>query len=123
MVFPALALSALIAGFGVWGMISPATLLAFLARWQTRGGLRAGATLRFVFGLALWFAAPLSRFPTALQVVGVIFVVAGIAMPFIGLARFQSMVAWWLNKPPSFTRVWAVATFAVGAFFVWAVVG
>ena len=123
MVFLAMALSVLIAGFGVWGIISPATLLTFLSRWQTREGLWTGAILRLIFGLALWFAAPLSRFPTTLQVVGVISVVAGIAVPFIGLARFKSMVAWWLNKPPSFTRIWAVATLALGVFFVWAVIG
>ena len=123
MVFLAMALSVLIAGFGVWGIISPASLLTFLSRWQTREGLWTGAILRLIFGLALWFAAPLSRFPTTLQVVGVISVVAGIAVPFIGLARFKSMVAWWLNKPPSFTRIWAVATLALGVFFVWAVIG
>lgn len=123
MVFLAIALSVLIVGFGVWGIISPATLLTFLSRWQTRSGLWTGAALRLMFGLALWSAAPLSRFPTTLQVVGVIFVVAGIAMPFIGLARFKSMVAWWLNKPPSFTRIWALATLALGVFFVWAVAG
>lgn len=123
MVFLAMALSILIVGFGVWGIISPATLLAFLSRWQTHGGLWTGAGFRLIFGLALWFAAPLSRFPTTLQVVGVIFVVAGIAMPFIGLARFTSMVTWWLNKPPSFIRVWAAATLVLGVFFVWAVVG
>lgn len=123
MVFLAMALSVLLIGFGLWGVVSPATLLAFLSRWQTREGLWAGAAIRLIFGLALWFAAPLSRFPTTLQVVGVIFVVAGIAMPFIGLARFTSMVAWWLNKLPSFTRVWAVVTLALGVFFVWAVIG
>ena len=123
MVFLAMALSVLLIGFGLWGVVSPATLLAFLSRWQTREGLWAGAAIRLIFGLALWFAAPLSRFPTTLQVVGVISVVAGIAVPFIGLARFKSMVAWWLNKPPSFTRVWAVVTLALGVFFVWAVIG
>ena len=123
MVFLALALSVLIVGFGLCGTVSPATLLAFLARWQTRGGLWTGATFRLIFGLALWFAAPLSRFPTTLQVVGVIFVVAGIAMPFIGLARFTSMVAWWLKKPPSFIRAWASATLVLGVFFVWAIIG
>lgn len=123
MVFLAIAIAVLIVGFGVWGIISPATLLTFLSRWQTREGLWAGAAIRLMFGLALWSAAPLSRVPTTLQVVGVIFVVAGIAMPFIGLARFKSMVAWWLNKPPSFTRIWAAATLVLGVFFVWAVVG
>ena len=123
MVFPAIALSGLLIGFGFWGIISPTTLLAFLSRWQTRSGLWTGAAFRLIFGLALWSVAPLSRLPTTLQVVGVIFVMAGLAMPFIGLARFQRMVAWWLNKPPSFTRVWAVVTLALGVFFVWAVAG
>ena len=118
MVFLVFAFAGLLIGFGLWGIISPATLLAFLARWQTREGLWAGAAIRLIFGLALWSAAPLSRVPTTLQVVGVIF-----AMPFIGVVRFTSMVAWWLNKPPSFTRVWAVATLALGVFFVWAVAG
>ena len=36
MVFLAMALSVLIVGFGVWGILSPTTLLAFLSRWQTR---------------------------------------------------------------------------------------
>ena len=116
MVFLAIVLSVLIVGFGLWGIISPATLMAFLSRWQTRGGLWTGAAFRLIFGLALWFAAPLSRFPTTLQVAGVIFIVAG-------TARFKNMIAWWLNKPPSFTRVWSVVTLALGVFFVWAVAG
>ena len=123
MVFLAMALSVLLIGFGFWGILKPASLLAFLSRWQTREGLWAGAAFRLIFGLALWSAAPLSRFPAILQVVGVIFVVAGIAMPFIGLARFKRMVVWWLQKPPAFTRVWAAVTLALGGFFVWAVAG
>ena len=123
MVFLVIAFGGLLIGFGVWGIIAPATLLAVFSRWQTREGLWAGAAIRLIFGLALWFAAPLSRIPTTLQVVGVIFVVGGMALPFIGLARFKSMVAWWLKKPPSFTRIWSVATLALGVFFVWAVTG
>ena len=58
MVFLAMALSVLLIGFGLWGIVSPATLLAFLSRWQTREGLWAGAALRLIFGLALWFCCP-----------------------------------------------------------------
>ncbi len=123
MIFLVFAFASLLIGFGLWGLVSPATLLAFLSRWQTREGLWVGAAIRLIFGLALWSAAPLSRLPTTLQAVGVIFVVAGIVMPFIGLDRFKSMVAWWLQKPPSFIRVWAVATLVLGVFFVWAVAG
>ena len=123
MVFLVIALAVLLISIGLWGLIAPAPLLTFLSRWQTPEGLWAGAALRLILGLALWSVASGSRVPTTLQAVGMIFVVAGIAMPFIGLARFKSMVAWWLQKPPAFIRVWAVATLALGVFFVWAVAG
>ena len=121
--FIVIGLAVVFSGLGLWGLIAPARLLSFTSRWQTREGLWAGAVLRLIFGLALWSVASSSRFPTTLQVLAVIFIVGGIALPFIGLARFKSMVAWWLKKPPSFIRVWAVATLALGVFFVWAVTG
>ncbi len=121
--FIVIGLAVVFIGLGLWGLIAPASFLTFFTRWQTRGGLWAGAVLRLIFGVALWSVASSSRFPTTLQVLAVIFIVGGIALPFIGLARFKSMVAWWLKKPPSFIRVWAVVTLALGVFFVWAVTG
>ena len=121
--FIVIGLAVVFIGLGLWGLIAPASFLTFFTRWQTREGLWAGAVLRLIFGVALWSVTSSSRFPTTLQVLAVTFIVGGIALPFIGQARFKSMVAWWLKKPPSFIRVWAVATLALGVFFVWAVTG
>ncbi len=112
----------LITVLGLWGMLSPAGLLSFVARWQFRWELWIGALLRLVFGLALWFVAPVSRFPAVLQALGVVSIIAGGALPFMGVARFQALVTWWCAQPPGFTQVWAASAAAVGLFVLWAVV-
>ena len=114
--------SLLITALGVWGMLSPAGLLGFVARWQFRWELWISTLLRLVFGLALWFVAPVSRFPVALQALGVVSIVAGGALPFMGVARFQALVTWWCAQPAGFTQVWAASAAAVGLFVLWAVV-
>ena len=115
------AFAVLFISLGLWGLIAPAMLLAFISGWQTRGGLWAGAILRLLFGLAVWSVAARSRFPTTLQVLALIAVVAGVALPFIGLDRFNRIVAWWSRQPLRFTRAWAVFLIALGVFIVWAV--
>ncbi len=121
--FIVIGLAVLFISLGLWGLIAPARLLSFLHRWQTREGLWAGALLRLLFGVALWSVASSSRFPTTLQVLAVISVVAGGALPFIGLARFNRMIAWWSRQPLGFTRAWSIFIIAFGAFIVWAVAG
>jgi hypothetical protein len=106
----------------LWGLLSPAGLLGFVARWQARWELWLGTLLRLVFGLALWLVAPASRFPVVLQALGVVSIIAGGALPFMGVARFQALVTWWCEQSPGFTQVWAASAAAVGLFVLWAVV-
>ena len=112
----------LITALGLWGLLSPAGLLGFVARWQARWELWLGTLLRLVFGLALWLVAPASRFPVVLQALGVVSIIAGGALPFMGVARFQALVTWWCEQSPGFTQVWAASAAAVGLFVLWAVV-
>lgn len=123
MVFLVLAFAVLFIGLGLWGGIAPGPLLAFLSRWQTRGGLWAGAILRLLFGVALWCVAATSRFPTTLQVMAVISIVAGVGLPFVGVARFKRVMAWWTRQSLGFTRAWSALVIVLGAFIVWAVAG
>lgn len=111
----------LITALGLWGLVSPAGLLVFVGRWQARWELWLGTLLRLVFGLALWFAAPASRFPVVLQALGVVSSIAGVVLPFMGVARFQAIVTWWCEQSPGFTQVWAASAAAVGLFVLWAV--
>jgi hypothetical protein len=106
---------------GVVGLVSPSNLLAFVARWQSRGGLYVATLLRLVLGGALLLAAPQSQAPEFLRVVGVIAIVAGLATPLVGLRRFEALLRWWSGLPLGFVRAWSTVVLALGASIVWAV--
>jgi hypothetical protein len=50
---------------------------------------------------------------------GILFIAAGVGIPFIGSARIDRLATWWLAKPDRVLRVWAVAAGALGGVFVW----
>ena len=118
----ALVFSLSVAALGAAGIVSPARLIDFVRYFQTRSGLYLAATLRVVMGLALFFAAPASRAPEVLRLVGAFIVVAGLLIPFIGLERFQGFFRWWSSLAPVFLRAWAAFAFAVGALLTYALI-
>jgi predicted lysophospholipase L1 biosynthesis ABC-type transport system permease subunit len=84
MTLVALALSLSIAALGALGVVSPARLLGVVSRFQTPAGLYAAAAIRIVLGSALVVAAPDSRAPDVLPVLGVFIVFAGLVTPLFG---------------------------------------
>ncbi|MFO1434539.1 MAG: hypothetical protein U1F76_31405 [Candidatus Competibacteraceae bacterium] len=103
------------------GLVSPARQVAFVSLWDSSAGLWTSAGIRLVFGIALWFVAPAARTPIVLQVLAVLAIVAAILLPFLGLARFQVILAWWCRQPPAVIRAWSVAAVAFGSFVLWSV--
>jgi hypothetical protein len=107
---------------GAMGVASPAALTSFVRRWQTSSGIWVAAGLRIAFGVAAWSAAPASRTPVVLQVLGVVSIVSGIALPLLGLSRFAAVVSWWERRSAGFTRAWSGVACACGAFLLWSVI-
>jgi hypothetical protein len=105
---------------GIWGALAPSRIVDFATRFGTQGGLWFAAAVRVVFGLALWFAAPASRAPLLLQVLGVITLVAGVTLPFIGVGRFKALLDWWTKLSPTAMRFSCVFAIAFGAAVLWA---
>ncbi|NNE17081.1 MAG: hypothetical protein HKN10_01270 [Myxococcales bacterium] len=105
---------------GVWGVIAPARLAELVARFGSKGGLWFAAGLRLVFGLALWFAAPASRAPLLLQVLGVAALIAAVVLPFMGVDRFKRLIDWWTALAPNAMRFNSLFAVAVGAAILWA---
>jgi hypothetical protein len=103
-----------------WGVLVPRRLEAFAARWATRSGLFIAAALRLAFGLALWFAAHASRAPVFLQVLSVLAILAAVSLPMLGLERFKALIAWGMNRPPIFVRLWCAFGIFVGGLILWA---
>jgi hypothetical protein len=86
------------AGLGLYGLVSPQGLAGFASRWRSERGLWTAAVIRVVFGIVLWQVAPSSRAPLALQILAAVTVAAGIALPFLGLARFVAVLDWWAGR-------------------------
>ena len=105
---------------GVWGVLVPARLADFVTRFSSKGGLWFAAGIRLVFGLALWFAAPASRAPLLLQVLGFVALVAAAILPFVGVDRFKRLIDWWTALSPNAMRFNSLFAVAVGAVILWA---
>lgn len=105
---------------GAWGLLVPARLAAFVARFGSAGGLWFAAAVRLVLGLALWFAAPASRAPLLLQVLGVVALIAAVIIPFVGVDRFKRLIDWWTNLSPTAMRATSLFAVAFGAAILWA---
>ena len=107
--------SMLAVGIGVVGLVSPARQVAFVTRWKSTTDLWSSAGIRLVFGIALWFVAQASRTPVVLQVLAGLSVAVALLLPFLGVARFQSILAWWCRQSPAVTRVGSAAAMRLHA--------
>lgn len=106
---------------GMIGMAEPALLLEATTFVRTALGLYIVAALRIVFGSVLIGAAPASRMPRTLPILGAFIVLAGIATPFIGVEGVDAIVAWWSAQSALFMRAWAGLAVLFGAFVIYAV--
>ena len=109
-----------IVAMGALGVASPGALATFARRWQTPLGMWTAAVLRVGLGVALWVAAPSSRTPAVFQFLGVLSIVSGVVLPFLGLSRVAAILTWWTGRSPVFQRTWAGAAVAFGGFLLWA---
>ncbi|MEM9730483.1 MAG: hypothetical protein AAF997_18020 [Myxococcota bacterium] len=112
----ALSFASFIICLGAWGCFAPRSIVGFIESWSSTGGLWLAVLLRVSFGIVLWFAAPLSRTPTALQVLAVLSALSGVALPLFGYTRFQAFIEWWRKLPAPAVRVWCLFAVALGVF-------
>lgn len=118
LVFAALFCAAIMV-FGIWGSLMPEKLVAFMSRCKSREGLWSAAALRVMFGCVLVLAAPLTRWPTAFEVIGLIAVVAGLTLAFMGLDRFTRLVNWFTGRPPRLVRALMLVVALFGLALLW----
>ena len=113
-------LSVFILLLGAWGVLAPSRITDMVNRFASKSGLWFAAGIRLVLGLALWFAAPVSRAPMLLQVLGVIALVAAIVLPLMGVARFKALIDWWTKLSPTAMRLNCLLAVAFGGVILWA---
>ncbi len=110
-----------IAAFGMLAIGLPESFAAILRQVQTPAGLYLGAGSRVVLGISLLLSAPSSRAPEILRVLALVFLVAGLAMPFLGLEVFRSTLEFFLSLGPWAARAWGGVAVGFGLSVAYAV--
>ena len=111
-----------VAALGVLGIAAPEGFLRTAAYFQTPPGIYLAAVIRVVIGVVLFGAAPESRAPKTLRVLGAIITLAGLLTPLIGLWGGRAILDWWAAQGPRLLRVWGLVAVALGVFIVSALV-
>ena len=115
----ALVIGVLVILVGAIGVAAPDVFLSVGRSVITPGGLYAIAAVRVAIGLVLLLAAPASRAPRTLRVLGVIVIIAGLTTPWFGVARSLAVLDWWTSVGPSLRRLEAGLAVALGGFLVY----
>ena len=113
--------SLFIVALGAVGVLAPDRLISHVKTWQTRKGLYGAAGIRLVLGVAMVLAAPSSKAPDTMCVLGVFAIIAGLVTPFLGLQRFRKLVDWWVARGSgsAFTRLWGGVAVAIGVLLAY----
>ncbi len=120
--FLAMALGLVVAAIGVLGFTAPSTLLEFGRSLQSAGALYVVATVRIAFGAILFWAAPDSRSPRTMRVLGGLIILAGVATPFFGVERSRNVLDWWSTQGSFVARAWPGAAVVLGLFIAYSAV-
>jgi hypothetical protein len=100
-------------------LIAPERLKRLLRVFVDKQGFGLAAGIRILVGILFLVAASETRAPSFVTAMGILFLLAGVAIPFIGAARIERLASWWLERPDWVLMVWAVGAGALGAGLVW----
>ena len=110
-----------IAGIAV--IARPDRISGFADRMLEANAFRAVAILgRIILGIILLLAAPDTRLPTFVTILGFLAIIGGVAVAVMKEAWINDLVGWWANQPATILRAWgAVAAILGGVIFYAAV--
>ena len=104
----------------VFGLALPAVFVRVVGEFQTPPVIYVAAFIRLLFGVVLIVAAPASRLPRSLTVLGVLIALTGVLTPFFGTLYAQMVLRAWAEGGAAVVRIWASLALAVGVFIVYA---
>lgn len=119
----AFALGICIAAVGIAGLLSPDVLVWIARRFDTSASWLLLAAVRISVGALLITAAPLTRFPRGLRVLGAVIVVVAIVTLLAGVAGVEQAsgaIDAWLAMGMTVVRLTALPVLALGGFIAYA---
>ena len=87
---------------------------------QSAGAVYFVTVVRVGFGAILLWAAPNSRAPLTLRVLGIFIIIAGVVTPFFGVERPRGMLEWWAAQGSLLARAWPIVAIGFGLFIAYA---
>lgn len=105
---------------GVFGFYDRGSLVAVAERAVVTRWLYAALLFRFALGATLIWAAPATRWPAFVMVLGGITVAAGVAGVLAGPERLRRLLAWWMDQPHWLLHGWMLVAIALGAALLYA---
>lgn len=109
----------IIVGMGLTGIVCPDCLVRIGHYSFTPVGLYVVALLRVAIGLVFFLAAPASRAPKTLRILGIVVCVAGVATAFLTVERAQALLDWWAANGATFVRFGAGVALLLGSFIAY----
>ncbi len=116
-----LATSLFIAAYGLMEFLKPGRFCDLARRFDSVNGQYSAAAFRVVFGILMIYIGPETSFPELFRILGIIVILAGIFILFMGYERFHKIVAWWCVQTPTFFRIFAIFAILLGGFLAYAV--
>jgi hypothetical protein len=111
----------IIAGLGVIGLIAPSSYVQLGWFWAESPGLYLVSAVQIVIGFVLLRAAPSSRSPIGLGVIGAFAIVEAVLVPLLGHGRARAVAHWFGSQAMGTLRLWAMLELAIGILIVLAV--
>jgi hypothetical protein len=105
------------------GIIAPEKLMMFVtSAMDTYWGIYIAVIVRLLLGAALIIVAPASLFPIVFQTLGVIAIVAAIALVLMGRERIRQFITWMSEQfSAPIVRLWLLFGMAFGGFLVYGI--
>ena len=106
-----------------WGIIAPEKLVTFVTSSMDKyWGIYIAVIVRLVLGAALIIVAPASLFPIVFQTLGVIAIIAAIALVLMGRERIRRFITWWSERfSAPMVRLWLLLGIAFGGFLFYGI--
>jgi hypothetical protein len=114
-------IGAFVAIIGLIGLARPVAVIQVIdSLLRTPRGLYVAALMRLVGGAILVLAAPSTRFPPIIWLIGLIAIVAAVGLVLVGFKRVRKLVDWWTRASTTLLRIGFLVATAFGGFLLYA---
>lgn len=105
---------------GLWGIASPHSLIGLVVAWASTARFYFTVIIRIVLGAIFIFAAPRCRIPWLIYAIGILTLLAGVTLFFLGASRVDEIVNWFATRSDLCIRLTYVVTTLFGVLLVYA---